>query len=138
MNPDDKKQAQLLAGSLRSFAELVKITPWLLLLTAGLAFQQPALLWVLFVQLLVSAGQIYLAWRLQWDAELFQALADGLADEAALDKFLSAFRKSASTTRSFESRVTGAQNLMRQLVIITFLLWAIPLLTCAHLFIHTV
>lgn len=125
LNPDDKMQAQLLAGSLRAFVELMRLSPWLLVLSLGLMFSQP--LWFfkggLLIQLLVTFWQSYLAWRLRWDAELFQSLADGGADEVALDKCLLAFRKSMPISRPFSDRVRGTQKLMFQFGLATLLLW---------------
>lgn len=131
MNPDDKKQAQLLAGSLRAFAELMRLTPWLLGLSVGLTLIQPHFTTnvILIAQMLITAGQSYLAWRLRWDAELFQALADDRADEVALDCVLAGFRKLASTPRTFESRVAGTQRLMWQFLLATFVLWVCVVVT---------
>lgn len=131
MNPDDKKQAQLLAGSLRAFAELMRLTPWLLGVSVGLTLIQPHFIssLMLIAQLLITAGQSYLAWRLRWDAELFQALADDRADEVALDRVLAGFRKPAATPRTFESRVAGTQRLMRQFLLATFVLWVCVVVT---------
>lgn len=131
VNPDDKMQAQLLAGSLRAFAELMRLTPWLLALSVGLTLVQPQLITkgILIVQMLATVGQSYLAWRLRWDAELFQTLADGRADEVALDRVLSGFRKQVAAPRPFESRVAGAQRLMWQFLQATFVLWVCSVAT---------